>query len=47
MADLRLGAIVCLLLLSGAALGAGPVDVYDFPDPATEARYRVLIAEFR
>jgi len=23
------------------------VDVYDFPDPATEARYRALIAEFR
>jgi len=36
-----------LLLLAGAALGAGPVDVYDFDDPAQEARYRALIDEFR
>lgn len=26
---------------------ATPVDVYDFPDADTEARYRELIAEFR
>jgi cytochrome c-type biogenesis protein CcmH len=47
MAELRRAAILGLLLAAGAALGAGPVDVYDFPDPATEARYRALIAEFR
>ena len=47
MADLRRAAIVFLLLASGLAAGAGPVDVYDFPDPAAEARYRALIAEFR
>ena len=36
-----------LALLAVPALGAGPVDVYDFPDAATEARYRALIDEFR
>ena len=29
------------------AMAATPVDVYEFPDAATEARYRGLIAEFR
>ena len=47
MDDLRRLAILGLLFVAGAVLGAGPVDVYDFPDPATEARYRALIAEFR
>ncbi|NIP15162.1 MAG: cytochrome c-type biogenesis protein CcmH [Pseudomonadales bacterium] len=46
-ADLRPVAMFGLLLAASAAFGAGPVDVYDFPDPATEARYRALIAEFR
>ena len=38
-----------LLLLFGAPLlyGASPVDVHEFPDPATEVRYRALVAEFR
>ena len=40
-------ALWLLPLLSGLALGASPVDVYDFPDAATEARYRALVAELR
>ena len=36
-----------LPLLSSLATGASPVDVYDFPDAATEARYRALVAELR
>lgn len=36
-----------LLLGAGFALGASPVDVYVFPDAATEARYHALIAELR
>ena len=32
---------------AGLAVGASPVDVYEFPDPATEARYRALVAELR
>ena len=40
--------LVWLLLLgAGLAAGASPVDVYDFPDAATEARYRALVAELR
>jgi cytochrome c-type biogenesis protein CcmH len=36
-----------VVLAAMPALGAGPVDIYEFPDPATEARYRALIDEFR
>jgi cytochrome c-type biogenesis protein CcmH len=36
-----------LVLLVMPAWGAGQVDVYDFPDAQTEARYRALIDEFR
>lgn len=36
-----------LLGLSVASQAAGPVDVYEFPDAATEARYRALIDDFR
>ncbi|MBH81852.1 MAG: cytochrome c-type biogenesis protein CcmH [Gammaproteobacteria bacterium] len=37
-----------LVLLAGSAVWAAtPVDVYQFPDADTEARYRGLIAEFR
>lgn len=45
----RFGALTKLFLLLGAgfALGASPVDVYVFPDAATEARYHALIAELR
>jgi cytochrome c-type biogenesis protein CcmH len=41
--------LVWILLLAVAvdAIAAGPVDIYEFPDSATEARYRALIAEFR
>ena len=37
------------LSLFGAfeARAAGPVDVYEFPDADTEARYRALLDEFR
>lgn len=40
------------LLLVALALGAGafaatPVDIYEFPSPEIEARYRALIDEFR
>ena len=38
---------LCLLLGASSAWSASPVDVYDFPDAAAEARYRVLVAEFR
>ena len=40
-------ALWLLLLGAGLAAGASPVDVYDFPDAATEARYRALVAELR
>lgn len=45
----RFGAFMKLLPLLGAglALGASPVDVYVFPDAATEARYHALTAELR
>ena len=33
--------------LAGGAVAATPVDVYDFPTPELEARYRALIDEFR
>jgi cytochrome c-type biogenesis protein CcmH len=37
-----------LLGLPGTVAAAGgQVDVYEFPDPASEARYRALIDEFR
>lgn len=36
-----------LLCASTAALAATPVDVYEFPSPELEARYRSLIDEFR
>jgi cytochrome c-type biogenesis protein CcmH len=38
---------VLLLLAAGAALAAGPVDLYDFQDAEQEARFRDLIAELR
>ena len=39
---------VLLLTLAGGTLwAAGPVDVYEFPTPELEARYRALIDEFR
>jgi len=44
---LRTGLVAVGLLLVGWAQAAGPVDVYDFDDPAQEARYRALIDEFR
>ncbi len=43
----RLACILLLLLAALEATAAGPVDVYDFPDAVTEARYRALIDEFR
>jgi cytochrome c-type biogenesis protein CcmH len=36
-----------LLCVAGTTLAASPVDVYEFPTPELEARYRSLIAEFR
>ena len=42
-----LAGLCVFLVATSESLAAGPVDVYDFPDPATEARYRALIAEFR
>ena len=42
----RLGWIV-LFVVTVEAVAAGPVDIYEFPDAATEVRYRALIAEFR
>ena len=42
----RLGWIV-LFVVAVEAAAAGPVDIYEFPDAATEVRYRALIAEFR
>jgi cytochrome c-type biogenesis protein CcmH len=36
-----------LWLAATAGLASTPVDVYDFPSPAHEARYRALIAELR
>lgn len=40
---------VVLFALTGALLvhAAGQVDVYEFPDSASEERYRALIEEFR
>ena len=43
-----LAAGLVLALLAGQFVwSAGPVDVYDFPNPELEARYRSLIDEFR
>ncbi len=39
--------VLLLLIATFEAMAAGPVDIYDFPDAATETRYRALIAEFR
>ena len=36
-----------LLLCCWPAWGVSPVDVHEFPDVRTEARFRALIAEFR
>jgi len=48
---LGLGLILCLVsgLPGGlpSALAAGQVDIYEFPSPEIEARYRALIDEFR
>ena len=45
---LYLAAGLVLALLAGQFVwSAGPVDVYDFPNPELEARYRSLIDEFR
>lgn len=48
---LRAGVMVVILatplLALDAVQAAGPVDVYEFPDADTEARYRALIDEFR
>jgi cytochrome c-type biogenesis protein CcmH len=38
---------IAALLGASVALGAGQVDVYEFPDEAIETRYRALIREFR
>ena len=38
---------LALLLCCLPAWAASPVDVYEFPDAETEARFRALIAEFR
>ncbi len=38
---------LALLLWCLPAWGVSPVDVYEFPDVETEARFRALIAEFR
>lgn len=41
-------ALVGLVVLAALpVVAAGPVDVYEFPDARTEARYRALIDEFR
>ena len=41
------GALLAFVFVAVPTLAAGPVDVYEFPDAATEARYRSLIDEFR
>ena len=47
MVRLVFAALLVLGFPAFEAGAAGPVDVYDFPDAATEARYRGLIDEFR
>lgn len=48
---LRLTIVALAAVLLGlpvmVSAAGGQVDVYDFPDPVTEARYRSLIDEFR
>ena len=39
--------VLALLLWPLSAWCVSPVDVYEFPDVETEARYQALIAEFR
>ena len=43
----RLCVALCIAWAATTALAASPVDIYDFPTPELEARYRALIAEFR
>lgn len=43
----RLAVILLVVCSTLEASAAGPVDIYEFPDSATEARYRALIAELR
>ena len=43
----RLGIALYIAWASATVFAASPVDVYDFPTPELEARYRALIAEFR
>ena len=40
-------AALVLLLCCWSAWGVSPVDVHEFPDVRTEARFRALVAEFR
>ena len=39
--------VLVLLLCCWPAWGVSPVDVHEFPDVRTEARFRALVAEFR
>ena len=45
--DCRLALLTLLLAVAVAAAGNSSIDVYSFPDAATEDRYRDLIEEFR
>jgi cytochrome c-type biogenesis protein CcmH len=38
---------LCIAWAAATTFAASPVDVYEFPTPELEARYRALIAEFR
>jgi len=43
----RAALLTVVVLMALPVSAAGPVDVYEFPDAQTEARYRSLIDEFR
>lgn len=49
MVERKLVALTAVLLLglARAAVGASPVDLYEFDNAAQEARYRALVAELR
>ena len=38
---------IVLIFLASVSFAASPVDIYEFPDVDSEARYRALIDEFR
>ncbi len=43
----RAGLAAWGMWLAAAALGASPIDGFDFPDADTAARYQALLSEFR